>query len=363
MTAAVAMTLPGSRVVQGWWRDCSSVQPSRLWFAHLLLCRIEVLVEASSSAPLAALAQALLPLLPRPGAAFQVDSLAAELHLDRTLLVQLLHELARGGAVRSVHANTADTWEVTVPSPAASLTKTAPTHLERRSFFFTVGEPPRFLPLAPRATTPIAPPPPNGFSFDLAVLHACGQQSAEWKARIGFPEDVLRVVDLGEGGKEEDWRRVPVVRAEQAQLVVVQTAAGLLGFPVRAEGWSVETKPVLSVPGGVEALSPLFDEVGLDAWKQSWQAWCQQRSIPVGEAEACKLELSGHRLLVRAPGRLIDRLRASRSDALKGEAWLLAGSSPQRSGAGEPPGAAAERTSIVRATAMIDLGETARELG
>jgi hypothetical protein len=149
------------------------------------------------------------------------------------------------------------------------------------------------------------------------------------------------VIGRGEDANEDDWRWVPLVRAEQALLVVVQTAAGLLGFPVRAEGWNVDRQPVLSVPGGVEAVSPLLDEVGVDAWKQSWQAWCQQRSIPAGEADACKLELSDHRLLVRAPGRLIERLRAGRSDALKGEAWLLAGSG------------------AVRATAMIDLGETA----
>ena len=32
-----------------------------------------------------------------------------------------------------------------------------------------------------------------------------------------------------------------------------------------------------------------------------------------------------HRLIVRAPARLADRLRQGRSEALRGEAWLLAG--------------------------------------
>jgi hypothetical protein len=47
-------------------------------------------------------------------------------------------------------------------------------------------------------------------------------------------------------------------------------------------------------------------------------------------------------LRVLAPGRLIDRLRAARSDALKNEAWLLAG------------------TGRLRAAAVIELVETAQ---
>jgi hypothetical protein len=49
--------------------------------------------------------------------------------------------------------------------------------------------------------------------------------------------------------------------------------------------------------------------------------------------EACRLERVDHRLLVHAPPRLIERLRAARSDAMKQEAWLLAGVGRIRSAA------------------------------
>jgi hypothetical protein len=38
------------------------------------------------------------------------------------------------------------------------------------------------------------------------------------------------------------------------------------------------------------------------------------------------LQRVGHKLSVTVPRRFLERLRVQRSDALKGEAWLLAGS-------------------------------------
>ena len=49
--------------------------------------------------------------------------------------------------------------------------------------------------------------------------------------------------------------------------------------------------------------------------------------LPAPEAAACTLERQGVQLRVTAPKRLVERLRAARGDAMKGEAWLLAGSS------------------------------------
>ena len=40
--------------------------------------------------------------------------------------------------------------------------------------------------------------------------------------------------------------------------------------------------------------------------------------------------MEGIHLRVAPPARLLERLRAARSDALKGEAWLLAGEGPVR---------------------------------
>jgi hypothetical protein len=315
-------SLPGSRALLGWWRDLAALRPHRLWFAHLLLHRVEVQVEALFSTPLAELAQSLLGLLPAGKTHIDLPSLAAELHADTGLLAVLLTDLERSGLVQQEAAG----WEVARAarndSPQAG---NASSRRERRSFPFAAESPPLYLPLAPAAATPLSPPP-EGWSFDLAVLEACIHQSPEWKVAHGFPGEVLRILRPAEAS--EDWRRVPLVRAEQAWLVLVEKGEGgeVAGFPVRADGWTLGKEAVLSVPGGVAVLAPLLGDIGPEAWKQSWQVWCHQRNLPAGEAEASQLELAGHRLVVRAPPRLIERLRNARSDALKGEAWLLAGS-------------------------------------
>jgi hypothetical protein len=52
--------------------------------------------------------------------------------------------------------------------------------------------------------------------------------------------------------------------------------------------------------------------------------------LPSADIERCSTQLLDARLLIQAPHRLIDRLRMSRSDALKGEAWVLMGDGPVR---------------------------------
>ena len=71
-------------------------------------------------------------------------------------------------------------------------------------------------------------------------------------------------------------------------------------------------------------------EPPLAAWHAAWSGWCQRRSLPTVEVEACILDHQANLVRVRAPARLLDRLRAARSDALKGEAWLLAGTGRAR---------------------------------
>jgi hypothetical protein len=337
MTAAPPLVVPGSRVLQGWWRELAGVHPGRLWFAHLLLHRVEVLVETAVALPLANLSRALLEILAHRPSACRTSQLAGELHADRDLLQELLGELAQRGLVRPAAAGEEAGWEVVRPadSPTAPA---APTRQERRSFFFTDASPPLYLPLTPGAATPMTPP--GGWRFDLAVLDTCLARTPEWKSRHGFPLDVLKRIA---GSPNEDWRGVALDRAEQSVLLLaeVEDSGAILGFPVRVDGWRLILEPALSLRCGREVLAPLLEEVGPESWKQAWQAWCQQRSASAGEVESCKLEETGHRLRVHAPPRLIDRLRAARSDALKGEAWLLAG------------------TGRVRAAALIDLGEEA----
>ena len=70
-------------------------------------------------------------------------------------------------------------------------------------------------------------------------------------------------------------------------------------------------------------LPELAVEPSPDAWRQAWLAWCQARGLPVEEASTCQLQCEDYRLRVTASARFLDRLRAARSEALKGEAWLF----------------------------------------
>ena len=86
------------------------------------------------------------------------------------------------------------------------------------------------------------------------------------------------------------------------------------------------TDPVFSLGADWQTVLPeLTDEPALDLWRQAWRTWCQPRGLPATETETCRLDRQGHRLKVGSPPRLAERLRSSRSDALKGEAWLMAG--------------------------------------
>jgi hypothetical protein len=185
-----------------------------------------------------------------------------------------------------------------------------------------------FLPLAAGAATPL--PPPGGWRFDLAVLEGCLARPAEWKRGHGFPPDLARLLWPRDVAGEEAWQAVPLDRPEQALLLLAETAGGeLVGLGVRAEGWALSPEPVLRMPAGGEALAALGAEARPEDWRAAWLGWCQQRHVPAAEAEACKLEPAGHRLLVRPPPRLLDRLRP----ALRGEAWLLAGTGRVRAAA------------------------------
>ena len=40
-------------------------------------------------------------------------------------------------------------------------------------------------------------------------------------------------------------------------------------------------------------LAPLGGEASVEGWRHAWQVWCQQRSLPGSEVEACRLEPAG----------------------------------------------------------------------
>jgi hypothetical protein len=173
--------------------------------------------------------------------------------------------------------------------------------------------------------------------FDPAGYRACFAQQAEWKRRHGFPENVTATPPFLDGIEEaallpSDWRRVLVVDASRAVLALAQTADAegtkvMLGFWIDPRGWILHSaRPAIRWRDGWHEVIPsLHCEIPLEAWRKSWKEWCSSRGLPVADVERCSMIARDHRLIVHASRRLVERLKALRSDALKGEAWLLAG--------------------------------------
>jgi hypothetical protein len=332
MNAASPSSWPGSRVLLGWWRELLGRHPQQLWFGRLLIHRVEAPFRVVRTRSLDRWQRALLHLLgthiPRGG---DLASSLADLQVDRQVLAQLIRELTGAGLLLQ---NGSGLWDLTELGQHALKTGSlAVPSEERRTLYFVdngaLHRPPHFLPLRrPPVPAAVAPSLETASArFEVASLEACIRQNAEWKTRHHFPVDVESVLSPA-----ADWRRVVFDSPEPLALVFIRTAElCVLGFLVRAEGWTLEPEPILALAEGWEEVLPdLVAEPSPEAWRQAWQAWCQPRSLPLAEVEACRLERADHRLLVHAPPRLIERLRAARSDAIKQEAWLLAGDGSTR---------------------------------
>jgi hypothetical protein len=277
-----------------------------MWYAPLLVHRLEVLVEAhpcSALSPLAdALAERLAILGPRT-----LDQLQTTDALSPRLRDWLLEELQRAGRVQLDEAG-----RVALSSPPSS----AGMAQERRTFHFREATPPLFMPLP--ADVGVAIPPSSDWRADLAPLSEALQQSATWKQRNAFPEQVLRIFPVSEG----DWRTVPVVQWVQVCLLLLEHGETITAHALRSDQWTMDPQPLFQLPNTAEVLEGLLIEPPVDAWRAPLSAWGQQRSLPSSELEACKLERVDHRLIVRPPLKA-DRLRQMRSELSRGEVWLM----------------------------------------
>jgi hypothetical protein len=351
MTAAPALAFPGSRALAGWWRQLAAHRPEEVWVGHLALHRVEALVELTRPCRPDPFARHLLTAVrleqtrPRdppaagecrpPGEALR--RLDERLHLGRPLLRQALRALAAEGLLAEGGPGG---WALTPLAEQALERGEYPRRSqERRSFHFVQprdgGASPHFVNLNSRGDAPT--PVSEAWDFDPAALVASLAREAEWKARYGFPAEVSAVLGGPAGAPVAAWQEVIVHRPERLLVVLVRVAGAggagrLLAFAARQEGWALQGgAPAFAVEGRWDELFPELT-AGLPprAWRQAWLAWCQPRGLPAGEPESCTLEPSRERLRVHAPARLIDRLREARSDAVKGEAWLLAGEGPLR---------------------------------
>lgn len=315
MTAAFAMSVPGSRPLVGWWRDLAVRAPSRLWFAHLVLHRLEVLAESGSVTALDSLADGLLQHMRTLTLPADPRAVPADLRLDPALFRRILdHLLGLGLLALDAEGRVSHVRTESVAAPRLC---------QRRVLYFTDGAPAFFLPLEGSACTAMMPP--AGWAFDVGQLDAFASRPPGWRRDNYFPTNLRRFLHPAELPEPTQAEAVIVDRAEQCLLAIVQTGEGILGFPASAENWELQRTPVLTLPSNSDFSLALLAPLPVEAWRQAWIGWCQQRSLPGNEVDACQLEPIDHRLVVRAPARLVDKLRQGRSEALRGEAWLLAG--------------------------------------
>ncbi len=336
MTVPVALSFPGSRVLAGWWKELGVYHPQSLSVGHVVLHRLEAPVRAATAVTLDRLRALLirfLTLATPPGAEESLDALS----LKPSFLAGMLQGLARDGLILLGEDGT---WKPTPAGERALAEGRYEQAQEKRRVlaFLTAldGGTPHFVNLleSPEAAGAIPAVEP---AFDPAAYYACFTQTLEWKRRHGFPENLTATPSFS-GGTEptssapSDWRRVLVDHASQAVLALVQTVdargmTGMLGFWIDPRGWVLHcARPAVRWRDGWRQVFPaLRDEIPAEAWRKTWHEWCHPRGLPVADVERCSLIAPDHRLIVYASRRLIERLKALRSDALKGEAWLLAG--------------------------------------
>lgn len=323
MTAAAPLPFPTSRTLAGWWRQLAPAQPRGFWFGHLLLHRVEALTRVTKRQHLDPFALDLLHVAARtPGAT--LDGFDARLHLGRQVLAPALRALAAEGLLAPVGVG----WTLTEVGRLALTAAAYPRpRSERRTFAFVEHEAParelQFL----SVNCPSGQPWPSDLPVHTAAA-ALGDalcRPATWKQRRDFPADIEQLVTTEDGSA---WQCVVVDRTERLPTAVVRTPDGrLVGYAVQQESWSVQTTKPAFVLGeeGIDVLPELAVEPPEAAWRESWRTWCQPRGLPVADVEAAVLRRDGPRLHVAAPAGVVERLRASRSDVFKGEAWLLAG--------------------------------------
>jgi hypothetical protein len=327
MNPVPPLPFPGSRTVAAWWRELAPQRPLRLWLSHLLVHRVEALAEVTVARLLSGMSLEVLRSL---------SARQRPVGLDAGLLARVIRELTAGGLV----ANSDNGPQVT-PAGRQTLASGAVVSqsLERRCFCFVdnraAERPPAYIRVRRRGT-PVTPPEP--WEFDAEILRDASLRPDEWKARRRFPADV-RAVRLPDP-TTDDWQTIVFDQAEHFFVAFIEIAGAggethLSGYAGQIEGWTLNTREAGIEIG--EGWPDVFPELAAHAseeqWQTAWRAWGQQRGVPPAETAACQLTRSGCALRVAAPRKVMSRLQEARSDALRGEAWLLAGSGRSRAAA------------------------------
>jgi hypothetical protein len=306
---------PASRTLAAWWRQLSRWQPRSIWIAHLPIHHVEALVEVRHASPLDPLDRLVLKAVPVTPP-IPVDALLAQALLGRQLLIQVLRRLEAASLVQASAGGWAQT--PTGQQAVASGQYAAPAR-ERRSFTFLHRDPlpAEFLRIRPGVSTPC--PPETGWSFDPAVLRHCIAQPADWKGRVGFPDEIDALLSLDAGPEG-----IVIDHPENLTAVLILDADDrLLGLETKEDAWPLtDDRPLFERTNWRES----FPELLRQDWQQAWQEWCQSRKLTI--TGPVDFQEAGH--ILRVTGQQLREQLSKRDDVLKGEAWLLAGSGRYR---------------------------------
>jgi hypothetical protein len=348
MTGPSAQAFPGSRTLAGWWRQLLPYQPWELWVGRLFLHRVEATVRVHRRLhgdPLTLHILRALAFLERQAGGLHSANLAQLdefLGLGSQAVRRLLMILRLQGLVEVA------TEKLSVSDQGRRLIEEGElrrTHIERHAFYFAADSlsTPGYVHLRQPETSPWVAGRDRRFNVEL--LRQCFGQSPTWKEQHGFPPEVIELVQNdadpsgSEPGDARAWRSVIVAYPVQwmAAFVLVAgngTSDRLLGFSIRQENWALHSStPVCALDTWRDTLPQFASRPSDQQWAQAWNNWCQPRGLPEALTEACNREHHGHLLKVVASATLIDHLRASRSDAIQGQAWILAGDGPIRKAA------------------------------
>jgi hypothetical protein len=320
MDRASSLIFPGGKTLVGWWRQLAPRQPLGFWVGYVFLHRIEAPVTVRCEQPIDPLTHHFLQ-------ALKIEptdtGLQARLQLPVPVMRHVLGEMQGAGLVTRP---TPETWHTTDVGHHALEHRCMPGRTRQRrvfTFFENVSAsderaPAHFVPI--EECTHADWHVDDAHRFDVAWLHAGIGQPEDWKRARGFPLDVEALAN----GPSDDGQHVIVDRPERVLLALVAVGAELFGFAVKVDGWTLfDRQPVLRQP--MLECTWLPAEPAPSVWQETWRNWCRQRQLPSTEVESCTVTYRPPRLEVQAPGRLVQRLQAARSDLFKGEAWLLVG--------------------------------------
>jgi len=329
MTSA-APSFPSGRELAGLVRSLPQFPEAALWVGHLTIHRLEVPVLVQETVPLAGVEKGILLALDSFGPS-TLGRLQELLGLPQALLRNALGHLHRCGLVELQQ----DRWmlQSSVPCPADQ-PEAVVQRVCRREFFLLDHPDGCFRYVAWRAGTgPGREATPTRLP-DPAVVQEWLEAPSPWKARHGFPSDVVGLVRPKDPAIPEEvcpgWKRIALHRAETYAVCILRLADRLTAHVVHPTTWTcAEATPALRMEDAEaiqETFGDLLAEPGQEQWHAAWRHWCTEHAIPLAEAPGVQFQRRGTTLHISGHPLRPERLRSLAASPDQSEHWLLAGS-------------------------------------